>query len=1423
MDKIPKPAAIIFRFGQSKTGKWISWNRPLYKQYQVLYKCASFIFIIFIAFSCNTKHETPAANEKSTVTEETTAPPQVISVADLPDSLKPKTINLDKMPKPLKVEIPTKKGGFYTVKRANGDMSKIMLEPPEKKMLAVLKDRNGHLLEDSAGHTFILGEGGIADFNNYTSDDGLALDAVNCSMTDKTGNLWFGTQGGGVSRYDGRSFTTFTTTEGLVANTILYIFQDKEGNIWFGSQGGGVSKYDGKSFTSYTTAQHLAGNIVGSIAEDKEGNIWFGTGNGAQKYDGKSFTTLKTAQGLLNYGVSQVFADKAGNIWFASNGGAGKYDGKTFTNYTTAQGLAANVVNCIAEDRSGILWFGTINGVSRYDGKSFTGFTTARGLASDQVNAISEDKAGNLWFGTNNGVSEYNGKSFTSFTIAQGLANNDVRAISEDKTGNLWFATYGGGVSKLEGNTFTSFTTAHGLPNNLVFAINQDRAGNYWFGTTDGVSKFDGKSFTSFTTAQGLVNNYNQSIFIDNNGDAWFGTLGGVSKYDGKFFTTFSYAQGMPASGVNGIAQDTAGYFWMGTFGGLSKYDGKAFTNFTLKQGLVNNSINTLYKDAGGNLWMGTNGGVSRFDGKTFINFTTSQGLVNDLVNNITGDREGNIWIGTQAGLSRISAKELDKLKVYNSTSKGVSLVKIDNFTTAQGLADDMVYASMEDKKGNIFIGTNLGYTVIPAAFSSLPFSQVGNRLEYYNRPNGYPVKDLNSNAMYCDSLGVMWGGTSAGLIRFDYNSLQKSNVQPDLILQRVKVNGENVCWFDLRSRGKLSNREDSAKAMFQESMAYGKMLSQPDRDSVEKRFGNIGFDSISGFNLVPYSLQLPHNQNQVTIDFNAVETSKPQQVEYQYILEGYDKDWSPVTRTTSATFGNMYEGAYTFKVKARLANGPWSEPVTYTFKVLPPWYRTWWAYSLYVIGFGLLAFGFIRMQRSRVITKERQRSAFREAELKAEAENEQRRNIELISEMGKDITASLSIGHIIDTVYAHVNKLMDASVFGIGLYNKDKQQLEFPATREKGDTLSAYSYQLDDTTRPASWCFNNKKEIFINDFEKEHQAYISDLPDAIAGDNPNSMIYLPLIYKDKSIGVITAQSFSKNAYNAYHLNVLRSLATYTAVALDNADAYRSLQATQAQLIQSEKMASLGELTAGIAHEIQNPLNFVNNFSELNKELLGEMREEIDKGNYTEAGNIAKNVEDNEEKINHHGKRADGIVKSMLQHSRSSIGVKELVDINTLADEYLRLSYHGLKAKDKSFSGEVKTDFDKAAGKVTVISQEIGRVLLNLCNNAFYAAAEKKTLIGGDFKPIVAVSTKRVFSAEHNRDEVIITVKDNGNGIPKKVYDKIFQPFFTTKPTGIGTGLGLSLSYDIIKAHGGEIKVETHEGAGTEFIIHLPG
>jgi len=470
--------------------------------------------------------------------------------------------------------------------------------------------------------------------------------------------------------------------------------------------------------------------------------------------------------------------------------------------------------------------------------------------------------------------------------------------------------------------------------------------------------------------------------------------------------------------------------------------------------------------------------------------------------------------------------------------------------------------------------------------------------------------------------------------------------------------------------------------------------------------------------------------------------------------------------------------------------------------------------------------------QRANILLKKQKQEIDNKAnELSVQRDNLEQsyKNVELMGEIGRQITASLSVERIISTAYDNVNSLMDAAVFGIGIYNDGLKRIEFPATYENGQPLPFYSNSIYDENRFDALCFTSRKEIIMGDLGEEYQNYIQNIQAPRAGDQTVSLIYLPLKVKEKVLGVITVQSFEKNAYSDYHLFMLRNIAIYAAIALENAEAYdrlnqsiTSLKKTQTQLIQAEKMASLGELTAGIAHEIQNPLNFVNNFSEVSVELAGELKDELNqlKLNEKQKTGIEQILQDliqNQEKINFHGKRADAIVKGMLMHSRTSTGQKELTNINVLADEYLRLSYHGLRARDKSFNATFKTDFDEAIQKINVIPQDIGRAILNLFTNAFYSVTEKKKQLNGEFEPTVSVTTRMV------DDKVEVRVRDNGIGIPQKILDKIYQPFFTTKPGGQGTGLGLSLSYDIItKGHGGEMLVETREGEFAEFTISLP-
>jgi len=394
------------------------------------------------------------------------------------------------------------------------------------------------------------------------------------------------------------------------------------------------------------------------------------------------------------------------------------------------------------------------------------------------------------------------------------------------------------------------------------------------------------------------------------------------------------------------------------------------------------------------------------------------------------------------------------------------------------------------------------------------------------------------------------------------------------------------------------------------------------------------------------------------------------------------------------------------------------------------------------------------------------------------------------------------------DSAIFYANKVLEAGqVAQLAIAKLEALGLLAEIYKSKGETDSAVKY-LELTLATKDSLFNQQKVMQMQSITFNEQLRQQDILEAQKAYQDRIKTYI-LIGGVIALVLIALLLFRNNRQKQK-------------AKLKIEKAYEDLKSTQAQLIQSEKMASLGELTAGIAHEIQNPLNFVNNFSDVNKELLTELNEEIEKGDYDDAKAIAKDVIDNEEKINHHGKRADAIVKGMLQHSRQTSGTREPTDINALCGEYLRLAYHGMRAKDKSFNAGIKTELDETIGKINIIPQEIGRVLLNLFNNAFYAVNERRKAEGirqkaenNQYVPTVTIVTKKM----NGKAEII--VKDNGNGVPQNIIDKIFQPFFTTKPTGQGTGLGLSLAYDIIKAHGGEIKVETKEGEGSEFIIRL--
>ena len=742
-----------------------------------------------------------------------------------------------------------------------------------------------YLCEDNLGNLWLgTGGGGVSKFDgktfsHYSEKEGLTNNFITCILQDKSGNLWFGTESGGVSKYDGKTFINFTKKEGLTNNFITCILQDKKGNIWLGSKGGGITKHEGNTFTHYTEKQGLISNYINDALEDSKGNLWFTTkDSGLIVFNGKTFNTYTKNEGLPSNALTSLLQDKSGNIWIGSlDKGIIQFDGIQFKNFSADEGLSDNYVTSILQDNSGNLWFGTNGeGVSRYDFKTFTHYREREGLNNNIIRHMIQDKNGIMWLGKGSGgVSKFNYNSFKYFTEKEGLSNSIVLSIMEDKSGNVWFGTEGGGASMYNGNSFKYLTADNGLSDNIVYSIIQDRKSNIWFGTATGISVYNGKTLTQFENIAGLSNTIVYSIIEDNQGYIWFGTDGGgVFKYDGKSLWKYTTRQGLSSNSVRTIMQDKSGNIWFGTYGGgVTKYNGKSFVQYTEKEGMPNNYIRSIIQDQAGNLWFGSLGfsGITLFDGYSFISFTEKEGLSNNVVCSIHEDKSGNIWCGTRFGLSKIS---VEKLKALRENIKKKSVVYSDVF------------------------------------------------FESYTYDDGFLGVGCNSNAMQSSKDGTLWIGANDRL-SICHPTIQDKifdTCPPNLTLTSIELFNEDIPWTLLK------NNKDT-------TLILGNGIEISD----------FQFDSVAAWHRYPEHLSLAYHNNHLNFNFIGINTARPKKVRYQYKLEGIDEYWSVPTTRNEVSYGNLPHGSYTFRVKAKNDLGIWSKEHTYTFVIRPPWWKTWW------------------------------------------------------------------------------------------------------------------------------------------------------------------------------------------------------------------------------------------------------------------------------------------------------------------------------------------------------------------------------------------------------------------------------------------------------------------------------------------------
>jgi len=1091
--------------------------------------------------------------------------------------------------------------------------------------------------------------------------------SVQGMVQDKTGFLWFATQAG-LYRYDGQNFVAYrhdgNNPNSLSADYIESIFLDSKGVLWLTHwQAGGLTAFEPERgvFTRYQhdpdDPESLSGSVFSTVAEDHQGFIWIGGEHGLNRYDPetgnfKRFQHDPENPKSLSYNrVRALYLDKTGTLWVgtgfpwdpeSSEGGLNKYNPEdgTFTRYLhdpeDSTTLINNKVRSILEDSRGNFWIGTSgDGLHLMDREKGT-FTR---LTNDPSNP---EKLSGPW---QPGTVPADYDPFTH-----------ISSIFEDDEGRIWITAFPGGLTifdPVSGITrhFKMGSGTDELTTDFLWQTYQTSDGTLWITSGgDGQTVFKVKQFDDlfpfFDLPLSDNNVRSNGIVKDRAGDIWIARGTFLEHLDrgtgSRTVITLGNAQ-QPVTQIIGLILDREGYIWAGTNRGQFRGDPvtsdfQLFKPPGISDEILQNFWSPFLHSSSGHFWFGSwEYGLFRYDPATdeVVNYAHNPNDPNSLGGMIIGsiyeDEKGNIWVGGGSPNGDISNPLfLDRINLQSN--------RIERFFDANiqaGMVTDMT----EDNDGNIwFIDWLHGFKKLN------PGTGVFKSFTPYN--SLLPSSNLLSLVKSDD--GKLWLSNQSSIIEFDPETEIMSVFNQSRGIRNALDHFKSGFVAD---DGEIFfSRRGGFHAFYPDQILQQRNIRLPDIRITDFRMlgdqnPSAAFELFEKPVWQTEAIRLAHDQNLFVLSVALIDFYDASSNQLQFMLEGYDRAWrNDIRDGETSPYINVPPGEYTFRVRGANSFGVWNmEGASMRITILPPWWRTWWAYAFYSMLFIVGVVAVDRVQRKRVQQKERERA--REKEL----------------EQAKEI-------------------------------------------------------------------------------EK---------------------------------------------------------------------AYTELKSTQAQLIQSEKMASLGELTAGIAHEIQNPLNFVNNFSEVSEEMLQDLKEELNKGDIEEAKAISDEVIQNLEKINHHGKRADAIVKGMLAHSRSSSGEKVPTDLNTLAEEYLRLSYHGLRAKDKNFTADFSTDFDPNLPKINVIPQDIGRVLLNLINNAFQA-------VNGVENAMVTVVTK------NTANEIQISVSDNGPGIPDAIKDKIFQPFFTTKPTGQGTGLGLSLSYDIVKAHGGEINLTTKPGDGSVFTITLP-
>ncbi len=743
-------------------------------------------------------------------------------------------------------------------------------------------------------HSYLLGQS--YHFEKYSVEEGLHQSQVYVTYQDSKGYLWIGTNGGGVSRYDGKQFVKFDIKNGLSSNIVFSVVEDSKGNLYFGTDKG-LSQYNGKNFITYNEKKGLNGNSINSLIEDNDGRIWIGTNVGLSVLDGENIINYSSKNGFVDKTVWELKTDNHGNIWIIVNGGnLYSYNNDEFSNLSKEiPGLDKIKIYSIEIDKNNLIWFGTNKGLVQYNGLRVNILNNPQ----DEINYIVKDDFDNIWLGTwSNGVYKYDGKSFSHFNTTNGLSSNNIMSINIDRESNIWIGTDGRGVLKYSHSSFITYVDEKRFGDQSIWGIEEDINDNILLGSYGGgmtVMNKTGKK--SYTKKDGLISNLVLSLLTATNGDIWIGTEDGISRFDGNKFENISKINNTDdIDNIYKIIEDSNNNIWFTKWGlGVIKYDGKDFMIYNKNNGLNSNYVNTVVEDSAGIIWFGTEEGLSTLEDGELVNYPSDQFDLRTVILSLVVDKNGDLWFGT-------SGEGIYKLNNTNGKNKFI----IDSFTSDNGLSDDEILSLIFDNDGNLWCGTNRGINKIVID----RYNESGEKkIVSYKNEEGFSGIECNHNSAYKDSEGNLWFGTIKGVIEFDPRNVDKKNkVAPLTHITGIKMLSEEFDWTEYSD----------------------------------------GYSNSTG---LPENLSLPYYLNHLTFDFIGISLKIPEKVQYKFILEGFDKDWPKPIYNNSVSYTNLPPGEYVFKVQASNSDGLWNEDATsFSFNILPPFWQTWWFSAIVIL-----------------------------------------------------------------------------------------------------------------------------------------------------------------------------------------------------------------------------------------------------------------------------------------------------------------------------------------------------------------------------------------------------------------------------------------------------------------------------------------